>query len=48
MKKKYLTPTSATISIPTTRLLMLSNNEYYDNQGKIRYNSSEVAAEDAD
>ena len=48
MKKKYLTPTSTTISISTTRLLMLSNNEYYDNQGKIRYSSSKVDAEDAD
>lgn len=48
MKKKYLTPTSTTISIPATHLLMLSNNEYYDNQGKIQYSSSEVAAEDSD
>lgn len=48
MKKKYLTPVCTTISIPTTRLLMQSNNKYYDNQGKIRYSSSEVAAEDAD
>lgn len=48
MKKKYLTPVCATISIPTTRLLMLSNNEYYNNQGKIQYSSSEVDAEDAD
>ncbi|MBR2154636.1 MAG: hypothetical protein IJ901_08505 [Bacteroidaceae bacterium] len=48
MKKKYLTPTSTTISISATHLLMQSNNEYYNNQGKIRYSSSEVAAEDAD
>ena len=48
MKKKYLTPTCVTISIPATRLLMLSNNEYYENQGKIRYSSSEVDANDAD
>ena len=48
MKKKYLTPTCVTINIPTTRLLMLSNNEYYYNQGKIRYSSSEVDANDAD
>ena len=48
MKKKYLTPVCSTISIPTTHLLMLSNNEYYDNQGKIQYSSSEVAAEDSD
>ena len=48
MKKKYLTPTSTTISIPTKHLLMLSNNEYYDNQGKIQYSDKEVAAEDSD
>ena len=48
MKKKYLTPASKAISLHTTRLLMQSNNEYYGNQGKIRYSSSEVAAEDAD
>lgn len=48
MKKKYLTPTSTTISISATHLLMLSKNEYYDNQGKIRYSSSKVDAEDAD
>lgn len=48
MKRKYITPASTTISIPTTRLLMLSNNEYYENQGKIRYSGTEVAAEDAD
>ena len=48
MKKKYLTPTSTTISISATHLLMQSNNEYYENQGKIRYSSSEVGAEDAD
>lgn len=48
MKKKYLTPTSTTISISATHLLMLSKNEYYDNQGKIQYSSSEVAAENAD
>ena len=48
MKKKYLTPTSTTISIPTTRLLIQSNNEYSDNQGKIRYNSNEVDASVAD
>lgn len=48
MKKKYLTPVCATISIPTTHLLMLSNNVYGDNQGKIQYNSSEVPAEDSD
>lgn len=48
MKKKYLTPACATISIPTTRLLMISGNVYGDNQGIIQYSSSEVAAEDAD
>jgi hypothetical protein len=48
MKKKYLTPTSTTISIPATHLLIQSNNEYSANQGKIRYSSSEVAAEYAD
>ena len=48
MKKKYLTPACKAISLHTTRLLMQSNNEYSDNQGKIRYSSSEVAAEDAD
>ena len=48
MKKKYLTPVCATISIPTTRLLMLSNNEYFDNQGKIQYSGTEVEAELAD
>ena len=48
MKKKYLTPACSTISIPTTHLLMQSNNEYYENQGKIRYSSSEVDADDAD
>ncbi len=48
MKKKYLTPACSTISIPATHLLMQSNNEYYDNQGKIRYSSSEVDADDAD
>lgn len=48
MKRKYITPASTAISLHTTRLLMLSNNEYYENQGKIRYSSSEVAAEDAD
>ena len=48
MKKKYLTPVCSTISIPTTRLLMLSNNEYFDNQGIIQYSGTEVAADDAD
>lgn len=48
MKKKYLTPTSTTISISTTRLLMISGNVYGDNQGIIQYSSSEVAAEDSD
>ena len=48
MKKKYLTPTSTTIIIPATHLLIQSKNEYSDNQGKIRYSSSEVAAEYAD
>ena len=48
MKKKYLTPVCATISISATHLLMLSKNEYYDNQGKIQYSSSEVDASEAD
>ena len=48
MKKKYLTPTSTTISISTTRLLMLSNNEYFDNQGIIQYSGTEVDAGYAD
>jgi len=48
MKKKYLTPACSTISIPTTRLLMLSKNEFFDNQGTIQYSSTEVAAEEAD
>lgn len=48
MKKKYLTPTSTTISIPAIHLLIQSKNEYSDNQGKIQYSSSEVAAEYAD
>jgi len=48
MKKKYLMPISTAISLHTTRLLMISANAFGDNQGKIRYSSSEVAAEDAD
>lgn len=48
MKKKYLTPACKAISLHTTRLLMQSNNEYYDNQGKIRYSGTEVDAGDAD
>lgn len=48
MKKKYLTPTCVTISIPATHLLIQSDNEYSDNQGKIRYNSNEVDASVAD
>ena len=48
MKKKYLTPASKAISLHTTRLLMLSNNEYYDNQGKIQYSGTEVDASEAD
>lgn len=48
MKRKYITPASTTISISTTRLLMISGNVYGDNQGIIQYSDTEVDAEDAD
>ena len=48
MKKKYTTPASAAISIRTASLLSGSGNEYGDNQGHIRFSSTEVDASEAD
>ena len=48
MKKKYTTPANTAISIRTASLLSGSGNEYYDNQGKIRFSSTEVEASEAD
>ena len=48
MKKKYITPACTAISIRTASLLSGSGNEYYDNQGKIRFSSTEVDASEAD
>lgn len=48
MKKKYTTPASTAISIRTASLLSDSGNEYGDNQGNIRFSSTEVDASEAD
>ena len=48
MKKKYTTPASTAISIRTASLLCGSGNEYGDNQGHIRFSSTEVDASEAD
>lgn len=48
MKKKYIIPACTAISIRTASLLSGSGNEYGDNQGKIRFSSTEVDASEAD
>ena len=48
MKKKYTTPASAAISIRTASLLSGSGNEYGNNDGRIRFSSTEVDASEAD
>ena len=48
MKKKYTTPASTAISIRTASLLSGSGNEYGNNDGRIRFSSTEVDASEAD
>ena len=48
MKKQYIIPACATVSIRTVSLLTASQNEYSNNQGHIHFSSTEVDAEDAD
>ena len=48
MKKKYITPACTAISVRTTHLFAVSQNEYSNNQGRIHFSSTVVAAEDAD
>lgn len=48
MKKQYIIPACATVSIRTVSLLTASQNEYGDDQGLIHFSSTEVAAEDSD
>lgn len=48
MKKQYIIPACATVSIRTVSLLTASQNEYGDNQGLIHFNSTPVSADDGD
>jgi hypothetical protein len=48
MRKTYNTPAYTTVSVCTRQVLVASQNEYYDDQGRIRFNSKEVRADDAD
>ena len=48
MKKLYITPAIGIIGIHTAHMLTLSQNEYSNDQGRIKFSSSEVSAEDAD
>ena len=48
MKKKYIIPACAAISIRTASLLSGSGNEYGNNDGRIRFSSTEVDASEAD
>ena len=49
MKKKYITPTTTAITLRTHTILVGSPaNSYGDNEGRIRYSSTEVDAKDAD
>lgn len=48
MKRKYNTPSCIAVSVCTTQMLAVSQNEYSSDQGHIRFNSSEVDADDAD
>ena len=49
MKKQYVTPATKAIRLQASTILTGSPaNEYGDNQGRIRYSSTEVSAEDAD
>lgn len=49
MKKQYTTPVCTAISVRTAHLLSVSmENEYSNDRGHIHFESSKVAAEDAD
>ena len=49
MKHTYTTPAITVINISTVTMLASSPaNEYSDNQGFIRFGSTEVSANDAD
>ena len=49
MKKQYLSPAIMTIRLQASTILTGSPaNEYSNNQGRIRYSSTEVSAEEAD
>jgi len=48
MKKQYITPACATVSIRTVSLLTASENEYSNNQGHIHFNSTPVSADEGD
>jgi hypothetical protein len=49
MKKQYITPASKVVRVHTRTILAGSPaNQYYDNQGDIRYSATEVGAEYAD
>ena len=49
MKKKYNTPVTMVISLRTVTFLAVSpTNEYSNDQGRIRFSSSEVDAGEAD
>lgn len=49
MKKPYCVPTSIAVSLsPATFLFSSTENEYSDNQGKIRLDFESVSADDAD
>ncbi|MBQ8066385.1 MAG: hypothetical protein IJ200_12105 [Prevotella sp.] len=49
VKKKYITPACTAFSVRTMPLLGVSmENEYSNNQGHVHFESSSVAADDAD
>lgn len=48
MKHQYITPACRVISIRTRRLITISQNEYYNNEGHIHFSSDEIRAEEGD
>lgn len=48
MKKTYILPDCSTVSVETASFLTESANEYGNDQGLIKYNSTLVNADDAD